>query len=141
MERAAELAEIAHDIPALPDGFDTVLGGGPDVLNGGQLQRICLARTLYRRPSLSLLDEVTSALDVASEAAIMRTFLRLRNEENMTIVSITHRLSTTQEADEIIVLKAGGVVAERGTYPDLARMQGGIFKGFLLDAAAASSSS
>jgi ABC-type multidrug transport system fused ATPase/permease subunit len=73
---------------------------------------------------------VTSALDVTSEAAIMRTFLRLRDEENMTIVSITHRLSTTQNADEIVVLKAG-VVAERGAYLDLAHTEGGIFKGFL----------
>ncbi|KAL7547213.1 hypothetical protein ACHAWF_010531 [Thalassiosira exigua] len=127
IERAASMAEIADAINTLPNGYDTVLGDGKVGLSGGQLQRICLARVLYRKPSVLLLDEATSALDPISEAAIIQTIIRLRDTEGLTIVSVTHHPVTTQEADKIIVLHKGKV-AEEGTYEELKQMKTGYFK-------------
>ena len=82
-------------------------------------------RSLCRRPSLLLLDEATSALDPETEASIVSTLGRLSGKMNMTIISVTHRLSTSLNADQILVLN-GGRVAEEGRYDDLVQ-QGGLF--------------
>uniref|UniRef100_M4BSE2 ABC transporter domain-containing protein n=1 Tax=Hyaloperonospora arabidopsidis (strain Emoy2) TaxID=559515 RepID=M4BSE2_HYAAE len=124
-EEAARLAEC-HFIRDLKDGFETVVGQHATCnLSGGQAQRICLARSLCRRPSLLLLDEATSALDPETEASIVSTLERLSGKMNMTIISVTHRLSTSLNADQILVLN-GGRVAEEGRYDDLVQ-QGGLF--------------
>ena len=126
VKRAAEMADISSVIEALPNGYETILGDDGSVsLSGGQLQRVCLARVLHRKCSVLLLDEATSALDTMSEAAIIRTILRLRDTEGITIVSITHHTDTATDADEILVIDEG-VIVERGTYKDLVN-EGGIF--------------
>ncbi|CAH0492770.1 unnamed protein product [Peronospora farinosa] len=124
-EEAARLAEC-HFIKELKDGFQTVVGQHATCnLSGGQAQRICLARALCRRPSLLLLDEATSALDPETEASIVSTLERLSGKMNMTIISVTHRLSTSVNADQILVLNAGRV-AEEGRYDALVQ-KGGLF--------------
>jgi ATP-binding cassette subfamily B protein len=94
------------------------------------VQRLLIARAIYRQPGLLLLDEATSALDAKSEAIVSANFARLT--EGMTKVIIAHRLSTVRNADQIIVLDAGRIVeagthrelaADRGLYFDLVRNQ------------------
>jgi len=128
VEEAAEMAEIADTIRALPDGYDTVIGGGsPGGLSGGQMQRICLARALYRQPSVLLLDEATSSLDAVAADAIIETLVRLRDEKGYTIVSVSHHPSTAIKANQIVVLKKG-VIAEEGTYNELMALENGNFR-------------
>ncbi len=110
VEEAARLAH-AHDfIQELPQGYDTVLGEQGKTLSGGQVQRLAIARALLRPASLLVLDEATSSLDAVSEAAIKRALEGLRNK--MTLVVIAHRLSTIVDADWIVVLDEGRIVAQ-----------------------------
>jgi len=128
VEKAAQDAEIADVINRLPDGYDTVIGGDALVgLSGGQLQRICMARALYRKPSVLLLDEATSALDKETSRSIIGTLVNIRDKEGLTLVSVSHQTDTAMEANKIIVL-AEGVVAEEGTYDELVSRDGGIFR-------------
>ncbi|KDO20134.1 hypothetical protein SPRG_14614 [Saprolegnia parasitica CBS 223.65] len=116
---AAKLAECHVFVDGLKDGYDTIIGQHAVVnLSGGQIQRICLARALVRQPSLLLLDEATSALDPETEASIVQTLEKLVRSLDMTIISVTHRIATTQNADVIFVMQAGAIV-ERGTYNEL----------------------
>lgn len=128
VEQAAKDAEIHDAIVLLPNGYDTVIGGDSlGNMSGGQLQRLCLARALYREPAVLLLDEATSALDKLSEDAIIETLVRLRDEKGLTLISVTHHPSTAVEANQIVVLDHG-TVAEAGTYDELVSMDEGIFK-------------
>jgi ABC-type multidrug transport system fused ATPase/permease subunit len=123
---AAKKAECHEFISSLADGYDTVLGQRAVTrLSGGQLQRVALARALCRRPAILLLDEATSALDPKTEEEVVRTLIRLSKQERVSVVSVTHRLSTTLEADVIFMLQ-DGVVAESGTFQDL-MLRGGDF--------------
>ncbi len=97
-------------VDALPDGLATRIGEGGVGLSGGQRQRLAIARALIKQPRLLLLDEATSALDAQSEEAIRATVRTLRGRT--TVLIIAHRLSTVIEADRIIVLEGGTVVAE-----------------------------
>ncbi|OQR90406.1 ATP-binding Cassette (ABC) Superfamily [Achlya hypogyna] len=116
---AAKLAECHDFVKTLKDGYDTVIGQHAVVnLSGGQSQRICLARALVRQPSILLLDEATSALDQETEASIVATLEGLAKKLQMTIVSVTHRLTTTRNADAILVMEAGKLV-DVGTYSEL----------------------
>ncbi|CAK4725844.1 hypothetical protein AeNC1_007800 [Aphanomyces euteiches] len=118
-KRAAQSAECLDFINQLKDGFGTIVGQHAVVnLSGGQLQRICLARALVRKPSLLLLDEATSALDSSTEANIVATLERLAHKMNMAIVSVTHRLNTTRNADMIYVMNDGRIV-ESGKFNEL----------------------
>jgi subfamily B ATP-binding cassette protein MsbA len=85
-------------------------------LSGGQRQRIALARALYKKPSVLILDEATSALDNKSEQAIQQS-LELIKDELITFV-VAHRLSTIENADEILVFRNGKII-DRGTYSQL----------------------
>ncbi|KAF0711804.1 Aste57867_5062 [Aphanomyces stellatus] len=118
-KRAAQAAECHDFIAQLKDGYETVIGQHAVVnLSGGQLQRICLARALARKPSLLLLDEATSALDSNTEAKIVETLERLARKLNMAVVSVTHRLTTTRNADVIYVMNEGKLI-ESGKYKEL----------------------
>jgi ATP-binding cassette subfamily B protein len=97
-------------VEGFPEGLATRIGEGGVGLSGGQRQRLAIARALIKKPRLLLLDEATSALDAQSEEAIRATVRALRGRT--TVLIIAHRLSTVIEADRIVVLEAGAVVAE-----------------------------
>jgi ATP-binding cassette subfamily C protein len=115
------LASAAADfVSALPSGLDTVIGERGVRLSGGERQRLSLARALLRHPRVLILDEATSSLDSENEERIFRAIQRLHGE--MTIVIITHRLSTIRSADVIHVLDAGRVVAS-GSWDELMALE------------------
>jgi ATP-binding cassette subfamily B protein len=121
VEAAARAAEIHDFILSEPDGYDTVVGERGGRLSGGQRQRIAIARAILRDPAILVLDEATSALDVATEAAINATIGRVG--QGRTVISVTHRLSTVRDLDQIFVLDRGRVV-EWGHHHELLRQQG-----------------
>jgi ATP-binding cassette subfamily B protein len=116
VEAAADLAGLRPLLATLPEGYDTRVGEGGGQLSGGQRQRVALARALLRDPSLLLLDEVTSALDAATEAAINATLAEVAN--GRMVVTVTHRLASVTHADRIVVLD-GGRLVEQGTHAEL----------------------
>ena len=113
VRRAAELAQIAGFVEALPDGYQSMVGERGLKLSGGEKQRVAIARTILKAPPILMLDEATSALDTQTEQEI-QSALELVSRGRTTLV-IAHRLSTVIGADEIIVLRDGRI-AERGTH-------------------------
>jgi ATP-binding cassette, subfamily B, bacterial len=113
---AAAAAQVEEFVEALPDGYDTLVGERGLTLSGGQRQRIALARALLSDPRILLLDDATSAVDAATEAAIHATLRQVTAER--TTVLIAHRRSTLALADRIVVLEAGRVLAT-GTEAEL----------------------
>ncbi|HTH60573.1 MAG TPA: ABC transporter transmembrane domain-containing protein [Paraburkholderia sp.] len=110
VRRAAEMAAAAGFIEQLPQGYDTFLGERGVRLSGGQRQRIAIARAILKNPPILLLDEATSALDAASERLVQTA---LHNAaRNRTTLVIAHRLATVQQADRIVVLDQGRIVAQ-----------------------------
>lgn len=113
---ALRLAHAEAFVRALPAGLDTPVGEGGSGLSGGQKQRLAIARALLPGPRLLLLDEATSALDAESEQHIRDSIEALKGR--CSIVAIAHRLSTVRQADRILVLDAGRLVAS-GTHEAL----------------------
>ncbi|KAK2014502.1 ABC transporter [Colletotrichum eremochloae] len=116
IEEACKLANIHDVIMALPEGYDTECGPSASRLSGGQRQRLAIARALVRKPRLLLLDESTSALDAASEAALQEGLERA--SRGTTVLAITHRLHTVHKAN-VILLVEGGQIADSGTHQEL----------------------
>ncbi|MCS0824625.1 ABC transporter ATP-binding protein/permease [Cytobacillus firmus] len=116
LERAARLANAYEFIQKYTDGFDTEVGEAGSKLSGGQKQRIAIARALILDPEYLLLDEATSNLDSKSEEYINETLEKIM--EGKTIVKIAHNLKSVRNADNIVILENGQVVAE-GTHEDL----------------------
>ncbi|TPX19124.1 uncharacterized protein E0L32_011197 [Thyridium curvatum] len=116
IEEACRLANIHDVIMELPQGYDTELGPGASRLSGGQRQRLAIARALVRKPRLLLLDESTSALDAESERALQEGLERAAR--GVTVLAITHRLHTVQQADVIFVIE-GGEVVDKGRHAEL----------------------
>ena len=115
VERIAKVVR-AHDfLSALPEGYDTVVGERGVTLSGGQRQRVALARALLRRPRVLFLDDATSAVDPLIEQEILQN---LRDELEMTLLVVAHRLSTIALADRVVYLADGRIVAS-GTHQDL----------------------
>ena len=121
VEAAARVAS-AHDfVSELPDGYDTVLGGGGGNLSQGQRQLLSFARAVLANPRILILDEATSNIDTRTEALIQRALGTLL--EGRTSIVIAHRLSTIRTADLILVV-ADGRIAERGTHAELLEKSG-----------------
>lgn len=121
---AVEAAFLSDFIDTLPDGLLTSVGMQVDSLSGGQIQRIGVARALYRNPRLLILDEATSALDATSESFVSSSLQKLRGA--VTIIVIAHRLSTVQHADCVHLVESGRITASgdfktiRSTVPTVA---------------------
>jgi ABC-type multidrug transport system fused ATPase/permease subunit len=114
VEAAARAACIHDDVHLLPMGYDTHMLDDGGTFSGGQRQRIALARALIVGPRILILDEATSALDALTEQSVFQSVRGLA----CTRVVIAHRLSTIANADRILVLDAGRLVAQ-GTHPVL----------------------
>ncbi len=117
----ARLADAHGFISKLPQGYEQTVGERGVGLSGGQIQRLCIARSLYRDPRLLIFDEATSALDTQSETNILRNLSGVL--EGRTALVIAHRLSTIMNADKILVLYQGRIV-EEGTHQTLFDRQG-----------------
>ncbi|MFN8634546.1 MAG: ABC transporter ATP-binding protein [Chloroflexota bacterium] len=113
---AARAARADEFIESLPNGYDTDVEERGVSLSGGQKQRIAIARALLMNPKILILDEFTSAVDVATERLIRQALVELMRDR--TTFVIAHRLSTVRAADQILVLEAGQLVA-RGTHAEL----------------------
>ena len=133
IKEACEKAFIDDFIEKLPEKYDTVVSEGGGNLSGGQRQRIAIARIFLRKPSILILDEATSALDNTTEKHIQKAIERLQKENNTTILSIAHRLSTLENCDNILVFNQGKIV-EQGKYQELISTPGifqDMYKGIL----------
>jgi ABC-type bacteriocin/lantibiotic exporter with double-glycine peptidase domain/CRP-like cAMP-binding protein len=118
---AATVANAHEFVQRLPLGYETRIGESGLRLSGGQAQRIAIARAVYHRPPVLLLDEASSALDVESEQAVKRNLDELLSERTSFVIA--HRLSTIRDADLIVVLERGRI-AERGTHDELMELRG-----------------
>jgi ATP-binding cassette, subfamily C, bacterial exporter for protease/lipase len=110
VEEAVELAGMTEVIQALPEGYDTRIGDEGAVLSGGQRQRLGLARALYGKPRLLVLDEPNANLDAAGDQALLALLLRLK-AAGTTMIVITHRNTLMPATDKLLVLREGQVVA------------------------------
>ncbi len=120
---AAKTANAHGFIEMMENGYDTFIGERGVLLSGGQRQRIAIARAILRDSPILILDEATSALDTKTEKEIQSALNEISKER--TTIMIAHRLSTTREADLIVVLEGTGI-AEMGTHDELIA-KGGIF--------------
>jgi ATP-binding cassette, subfamily B, bacterial PglK len=116
LRSSIERAQLHDVIAGLPRGLDTIVGERGIRLSGGQRQRVAVARALYREPSVIIFDEGTSALDSATEAALVSAVDELK--AGRTLVSVAHRISTVSSAERIIIVE-GGRIAGEGRYSDL----------------------
>ncbi len=118
VRQAAQQAKIADFIAAHPDGYQAMVGERGVSLSGGQLQRIGIARALYKQAPVLILDEATSALDNETEAAVLETIDQL--DRNLTVIVVAHRLSTLKACNRIVEL-ADGQIKLYASYDDLVR--------------------
>ncbi len=116
MIQAARDAQAYDFIMGLPEGFDTQLTQGGTNVSGGQKQRLCIARAMLRKPAILILDDSTSAVDSATEAAIRESFHK--NLKDTTVIIIAQRISSVRYADEILILDDDHI-AGRGSHDQL----------------------
>ncbi len=121
VERAAEISNILPEIRAFPKGFDTMVGERGLTLSGGQKQRTAISRAVIRDPRILILDDALSSVDTFTEEKILRQLTGVM--AGRTTILISHRVSTIQNADEIVVLH-DGEIAERGTHAELLALNG-----------------
>ncbi len=117
----ANVAAVTDFVQKMPEGFDTIVGERGVGLSGGQKQRISLARALAIKPSILILDDTTSAVDMETEKYIQDNLRKLAF--NCTKIIIAQRISSTQDADKIIILE-NGEITEMGTHKELLAKKG-----------------
>ncbi len=121
LERVCRIARADGFIRTFPDAYETEIGQGGGNLSGGQKQRLCIARALLKRPKILILDDSTSAVDTATDAAIRREFRR--QLPAVTKLIIAQRISSVMDADKILVMERGSVIA-CGTHEELMKSCG-----------------
>lgn len=124
VRRMARIADADHFIETMPESYDTIVGERGVGLSGGQKQRISLARALLKNPSILILDDTTSSVDMETEVKIQGELKKIT--ENTTTFIIAHRISSVKEADEILILNHGEII-ERGTHTSLLAEKGYYF--------------
>jgi ATP-binding cassette subfamily B protein len=123
IEAAARIAQIDEDIRSFPEGMNTLVGERGVTLSGGQRQRIAIARAILMDPSILILDDALSSVDIQTEERILEEMDKaLRGK---TVILVTHRIAPLRRADRIVVLDEGKI-AETGDHPSLLA-QGGIY--------------
>ncbi|MEH6956058.1 ABC transporter ATP-binding protein [Neobacillus drentensis] len=121
VQAAAKMAE-AHDfITELPDKYDTIIGERGVGLSGGQRQRIALARAILKDPSILILDDTTSSVDMETELRIQKTLKSIHQDKTCFIIA--HRITSVKEADLILVMDNGRII-ERGKHEELLKKKG-----------------
>ena len=116
IHEAAVMADANHFIKAMPEGYNTIVGERGVGLSGGQKQRISLARALLKKPSILILDDTTSAVDMETESYIQQQLGKLNGQ--CTIFVIAYRISSIKDADQILVMDNGRII-EHGTHQEL----------------------
>jgi ATP-binding cassette subfamily B protein len=114
--RVCKLAQAEEFINAFPDGYDTYIEQGGSNVSGGQKQRLCIARALLKKPKILILDDSTSAVDTKTDALIRRAFAE--EIPDTTKIIIAQRISSVQDADQIIVMDEGEI-SDIGTHDEL----------------------
>ncbi len=128
LERIRECSKLANldlFIEELPLKYDTVIDSSSTQLSGGQIQRILIARALYKNPEIIIFDEATSSLDTHNEATVMKNLFNFSKLK--TLIIVAHRLSTVRSADCIFVLDQGKIV-EMGNHKELVKKQGQYYR-------------
>lgn len=121
LKQCARIARVEEDVLGFPKQYDTLLGEKGVNLSGGQKQRLAIARAIARKPAILLLDDCLSAVDTETEEAILKGLKEVMQE--CTTIIVSHRVSTVEHADEIIVLE-NGQISERGTHGELLKNKG-----------------
>ncbi|MGX7059586.1 ABC transporter ATP-binding protein [Vagococcus humatus] len=124
VSQIAKIADAHGFIASMPEGYQTIVGERGVGLSGGQKQRISLARALAKNPSILILDDTTSAVDMETESKIQQELTKLTGEKTTFIIA--HRISSVRDADLILMMSHGKIV-ERGTHEELIQQQGMYF--------------
>jgi ATP-binding cassette subfamily B protein len=121
VESASAISRLSQDLSDFSDGYETVTGERGVTLSGGQKQRTALARAVIREPTILILDDAMSSIDTHTEEEILSGLRQVM--ENRTTILISHRISTVQHADQIIVIE-DGKIAEQGSHQALIDQNG-----------------
>ncbi|WAR63120.1 hypothetical protein PtB15_18B202 [Puccinia triticina] len=124
VQKVARLAKLDRSIEKWPSGWNSLVGESGLMISGGERQRLAIARSMLKDPSILFFDEATSALDVYTEQELIRNIGENLLNKHRTSVFIAHRLKTIADADLIIVLNDGKVV-EQGNHKELMNIENG----------------
>jgi len=116
VQEAVKGANLENFVTNLPEGLETMVGERGVRLSGGQRQRIGIARALYNKPNVLVLDEATSSLDMDTEKEIMEGIFKLK--KNKTVLIVAHRLSTVSVCDELVKLDKGKII-QKGKFEEI----------------------